>query len=299
MKKRPITRSLPLVLALIWMLALTACGLTEPVGGDPSETPAETPPVSSVEPGEETTPSQVSQRFRIVDGAEEGSLLLADLDGGSGIYRLSVTDDIPVVVDGGSASASDLTDGMELTVTFDGTIQESYPGGFYEVYALSAATPGGGSYTDLCGFYLKVLDDLWQVDDGLNGETVAIDLSQAPGGLTESEQAGIAWRFGELHGVQVLTATFDELVEEGYITADPVDESDPDGPAFYQWEGGCLLTITPHETEEEEFYSLPVLRFDAEKWASSLGAYCFYDCSAVWAEFGSWSGYNVGEEMIS
>ena len=298
MKKRWITRGVPLALALMWMLALAACAPAQPGEGGPGETPAETSTVSPVESGEPGA-VQVSQTFRIVDGAEDGSLLLADLEGGSGIYRLSVTDDIPITLDGGSASAADLTDGMELTVTYDGTILETWPGTLSQVYALSAATPVGGGYTDLCGFYLKVLDDLWQADDGLNGEMVAIDLSQAPGGLTESEQAGVAWRFGELHGVQVLTATFDELVDEGYITAQTLDESDPDGPAFYQWEGGCLLTITPHETEEVEIYSLPVLRFDAEKWASSLGAYRFHDCSAVWPEFGNWSGYEVGEEMIS
>ena len=65
------------------------------------------------------------------------------------------------------------------------------------------------------------------------------------------------------------------------------------------WEDGCLLTISPHETEEGEAWSLPVLRFDADKWASSLGAYSFYDCTAVWPEVGTWSDYQVGSEMIS
>ena len=299
MKKRWITRGAPLALALMWMLALAACAPAQPAEGDPGETPE--PVTTPALPGgeDEPAPAQTSMTFRIVDGAEEGSLLLADLEGDSGVYRLGVTDDIPVTVDGGSASAADLADGMELTVTFDGTVQESYPRGFYEVYALAAATPPGGSYTDLCGFYLKVLDDLWQADDGLNGEMVGIDLSQAPGGLTESEREAIVWRFGELHGGQAMAGTFDELAEEGYITAEPLDESDPDGPAFYQWKGGCLLTITPHETEEVESYSLPVLRFDAEKWVSSLGAYCFHDCTAVWPEFGSWTDYTVEAVMVS
>ena len=47
------------------------------------------------------------------------------------------------------------------------------------------------------------------------------------------------------------------------------------------------------------YAGLPVLFFDAEKWRSSLGAYCFYDCSAVWPEMGTWSGYQIGSEMIS
>ena len=39
--------------------------------------------------------------------------------------------------------------------------------------------------------------------------------------------------------------------------------------------------------------------FDAQKWRSPLGAYYFGDCSALWPELGSWSGYKVGHEAIS
>lgn len=285
MKKSLLTLGLAVGLA-----ALTAAC------GDPAIAPSTPPPEETHTAAPEQT---ATLTCRIVDGAEEGSLLLADLENAGGVYRLGVGEGVSVTVDGEEASAADLTDGMEVTVIYDGMVQESYPMGFYEVYALEAVTPPGGSYTDLCGFYLQVLDDLWQADDGLNGDTVGIDLSQAPGGLTEAEQAAVAWRFGELHGVSARAAAFDQLVEKGYITADPLDEGDPDGPAFYQWEGGCLLTVTPHEGEETEAYSLPVLRFDAEKWASSLGAYCFYDCTAVWPEFGSWSDYTVRNEMIA
>lgn len=269
------------------MVLLSACEgrsdtLPEPSSGPVSAAPEE----------------QARLTCRLVDGAEDGSLLLAGLDGDAGVYRLGVGE-VPVTVDGQAAAAGDLADGMEVTVVFDGMVQESYPGGFYEVYALEAVTPLDGSYTDLCGFYLAVLDDLWQVDEGLNGETVAIDLSQAPGELTQAEQAAIAWRFGELHGVRALTATFEELLADGMVTAEPLEEHDPDGPAFYQWKEGSLLAITSHETGETEAYSLPVLRFDAQKWASSLGAYHFYDCTAVWPERGTWTDYCVGSEMVS
>lgn len=84
----------------------------------------------------------------------------------------------------------------------------------------------------------------------------------------------------------MLTLSYQELTEQGYC--------DP-----YRWEDGVLLSIAPHETEREEVFSLPVLRFDAEKWRSGLGAYFFYDCTAVWPEFGSWDGYTVGSHMIS
>ena len=303
MKKRWITRGVPLALALMWMLALAACAPAQPVEGGPGETPAETSTVSPVE-SEEPGAVQVSQTFRIVDGAEDGSLLLADLEGGSGIYRLSVTDDIPITLDGGSASAADLTDGMELTVTYDGTILETWPGTLSQVYALSAATPVGGGYTDLCGFYLKVLDDLWQVDSGLNSgiTQAAVDLSQAPGNLTEGEKDALIWRFGQSHGVDAFAATWDELAEGGYLT-EAVQGGN--GTSLYQWEDGVHFSI---DVDEEAVWNLPdlapgeeppvLLAFDARKWRSGLGAYFFADCVARQGADGAWT-YTVGSELIA
>lgn len=229
--------------------------------------------------------------LRIVDGAAEGNLLLAEI-GGSGIYRVSVDGDreIEITVDGEMADASALADGMEVSVRFDGSILETYPARFSEVTALSAKKPIGGGYTDLCGFYLKVLDDLWNTDSALNEDISAagLDLSDAPGDLEESEIQAIAWRFGELHDVSVITGTYEELAEQGYIDDEKLC-----------WEDGCFFSITRHEGSETEFYSLPVLRFDAQKWRSGTGAYFFNDCTAVWPEFGTWTEYTKGSEAIS
>ena len=109
---------------------------------------------------------------RIVDGAEEGSLLLADRNG-SGVYRVTVTEDTPVTLDGEPASAADLEDGMPIAIAYDGTILETYPAQLGEVYEISAYSLGteqnpGGGYYDLCGLYLQVLEDLWEADSGLN-----------------------------------------------------------------------------------------------------------------------------------
>ena len=48
-----------------------------------------------------------------------------------------------------------------------------------------------------------------------------------------------------------------------------------------------------------EVYSLPTIFFNAEKWRSSLGAYIFQNCSAMWSQGGTWTGYQIGSEMIS
>ena len=95
----------------------------------------------------------------------------------------------------------------------------------------------------------------------------------------------------------------DELKEQGYFTASslstPKPEDGEDSPLWYQWDDGCLFSIQPNENHEGEIYSLPTLFFNAEKWRSPLGAYCFYDCSAGWPACGTWSGYTIGGEMIS
>ena len=299
-------------------LLLTACAPAKPPE-DPapaSGTAVQTPEAPSGEgEGTPSGPSMAKNEeptiltCRIVDGAEDGNLLLAELEGGlygeTGVYRLNVKD-VAVTLDGEAAAPSVLEDGMPVDVAFNGFVAESFPAQLGDVYSVSAWSQGQsknpmGTTYDLCGLYLQVLDDIWEKDKGLN-EDIAIaglDLSRAPGELAESEKAALAWRFGEMHGVEVVTGTFDELEEQGYFTAGPLGDGAPEGAAFLHWEDGCLFSIAPNEEHAEEIYSLPTLFFNAEKWRSSLGAYGFYDCSAMWPEFGTWSNYNIGSEMIS
>lgn len=307
----------------LWKLAfvLTLCLSLFACGNAPAEKTAEPPVTAAADPvppaPADSAPSlaadeeAVTTLFRVVDGAETGNLLLAKLCRciGADVYLLPVGE-TPVTLDGKAADASALEDGMVVEVSHSGVTLETYPAQFGQVYQIaghsigSEENPAGTCY-DLCGLYLQVLDDLWQEDPGLNdGISVAgLDLSQAPGGLTESEQTALAWRFGETHGVEVVQGTFDELKEQGYFTAShlstPAPEDGEDSPLWYQWEDGCLFSIKPNEGHTEEMYSLPTLFFDAEKWRSPLGAYCFYNCSAVWPEAGSWTGYDIGSEMIS
>lgn len=307
----------------LWKLAfvLTLCLSLFACGNAPAEKTTEPPVTAAADPvppaPADDAPSlavdeeAVTTLFRVVDGAEAGNLLLAKLCRciGADVYLLPVGE-IPVTLDGEAADASALEDGMVVEVSHSGVTLETYPAQFGQVYQIaghsigSEENPAGTCY-DLCGLYLQVLDDLWQEDPGLNdGISMAgLDLSQAPGGLTESEQAALAWRFGETHGVEVVQGTFDELKEQGYFTAShlstPAPEEEGDSPLWYQWEDGCLFSIKPNEGHTEEMYSLPTLFFDAEKWRSPLGAYCFYNCSAVWPEAGSWTGYDIGSEMIS
>ena len=299
------------VFILTLCLLLTACAPAAETPESPARTegPAAPADPAGVPPSlaEDEEPTVLT--CRVVDGAEDGNLLLAELDeglyGGTWVYRLNVKD-VPVTLDGEAAEPSVLEDGMAVDVAFNGHVLESFPAQLGEVYSVSAwsrgrGRNGGGTMFDLCGLYLQVLDDLWKKDPALNEDVsqIALDLSQAPGELTEGEKLALVHRFGELHGVEAFAATFEELKEQGYLTSEPLGDGAPEGAAFVRWEDGCLFSITPSEDHEGESYSLPTLFFNAEKWRSSLGAYGFYDCSAGWGQVSTWNGYQVGSEMIS
>ena len=248
--------------------------------------------------------------LRIVDGAETGQLVLAG-ERASDVYTLDMKD-IKVFLDGKKSDASVLEDGMMAEILHNGWIQTTYPGTFSDVYEVRVYSLGseknpGGSYYDLCGLYLQVLEDLWNKDAGLNEEIqyISVDLTDAPGNLTNGEKAAIAWIFGGKHGVQALTLTSEELKEQGYYTEIVYTgtglpmSSDDNRPKAYMWEDGVLFTIIDNMGQDAATYSLPVIKFDAWKWRTPLGAYFFSNCSAVWPQMGTWSDYNIEHEMIS
>ena len=248
--------------------------------------------------------------LRIVDGSETGQLVLAG-ERASDVYTLDMQD-IKVVLDGKKSDASALEDGMMAEIVHSGWIQTTYPGTFSDVYEVRVYSLGneknpGGSYYDLCGLYLQVLEDLWNADAGLNNEIqyISVDLTDAPGNLTDGEKAAIAWIFGGRHGVEALTLTSEELKEQGYYTEIVYTGTglpmsvDDNRPKAYMWDDGVLFTIIDNMGQDAATYSLPVIKFNAWKWRTPLGAYFFSDCSAVWPQMGTWNSYNIEHEMIS
>lgn len=286
-----------LILLSLCLVLLTACGArpTEVVSCWTESDEAAAAPEDDATT--ESQPGFFQAALRIVDGAETGQLVLAGQEAEE-VYTLEVGD-TPVYLDGQEADASALEDGMMVTVRLIGAdLPDSGPvTGVNAILADSLGTEGnpGGGYYDLCGLYLQVLEDLWDADSGLNDgiSYISVDLTQAPGGLTDGEKAAIAQIFAGAHGAEPLTLTSDELADQGYLTSDGGE------PPLYTWDDGLLFTISPAAGSEEEAYSLPVLRFDASKWRSPLGAYFFTDCTAVWPEMGTWDGYTVGGQAIS
>ena len=217
--------------------------------------------------------------WRIVDGADTGSLMLAEQgENAKDICSLAVGE-LPVTLDGKTATAADLKNGMLLRVSYDGALLETYPSQFSNPTAIHAKTEG---FNDWCGLLLQVFDDLWNVDEGLNSDITLLGVDIDPALVPNAaERAALAWRFSELCQKELVTGTWQELVDQGYI----------DKENLY-WEKGCLFTFRMNEGGTA---AKPL--FDAEKWRSGLGAYFFVDCTASQKQ-GVWS-YQVGAEAIS
>ena len=148
---------------------------------------------------------------------------------------------------------------------------------------------------DVCALYLEVLEDLWNVDPGLNGEIsqIGIDLSELSH-LTEAEKDTVMSEFASKHDLPYIAGTFEELCEQGFI----------DRENLY-WKDGLLFSI---KTNEDAVWNDPNIKeggsvsertsFDAQKWRSGLGAYFFGQCTAQKNADGTWS-YTVGQAAIS
>ncbi len=287
--------------AILCLCLLAGCGRTDSTGNTcraeegsgGGEVSGKAEPMESAEGAKET--------FRIVR-EEDGELLLAKAEGGPGeVYTLSLAD-TALTLDGVPFDRKEpgayqrfpdgaLT-GALVEVAYD-LVLETYPGRLADVTAVNIRSDG---FDDRCTLYLRVLDDLWDVDEGLNSDItmLSVDLSQTS--LPESEQAAVAWAFAGAHGISdPLTLSYEELAAEGYLAG-----TEPDSDGIPCWEDGCLFAITEQETGDNELNGARnTVTFDAQKWRSALGAYFFADCTAEQALDGHWGDYTVGSQAIS
>lgn len=238
-------------------------------------------------------------RCRVVSANEDGTMLLAGMNTGNpDIYTLD-TDELTADV---QLAVGDL---VEVRC---GSILETYPARFAEVEGLIVLSD---EFNDRCALYRRVLDDLWERDEGLNDglELISVDLTATA--LSPAERSAVAWSFAQLHGISMpLELNSEQLAEQGYLSG--LEGENP----FPSWENGVLFTIT--ETDEPVTFNLPSLSegeeippmaaynvkdtvcFDASKWRSALGAYGFSQCVAVQGCDGVWGDYTInGGEWIS
>ena len=287
--------------AILCLCLLAGCGRTDSTGNTcRAEEGSGGGDVSGKTEGPGTDAG--GELFRVIRAENGAPLLLAKADGGPGdVYTLSLKD-TELTLDGAAFDRNEpgvyqaLPDqtliGTLLEVAYD-LVLETYPGQLAEVTAVNIRSDG---FDDRCALYLRVLNDLWAVDEGLNSDVAAVSVDLSQTSLPESEQAAVAWAFGGEHGIsQVLSLNYEQLAAEGYVTG-----ADPDSDGIPCWEDGCLFTITEQETGDNELNGARnTVTFDAQKWRSALGAYFFADCTAEQALDGHWGDYTVGSEAIS
>ena len=292
--------SLLLILSLLCALLAGCAGTACPPasgGGDQEPSPKGAP---------------ATARCRVVSVSENNVLLLADVDSERGdIYTLDAGE---LSLEHDQAELGELLDDGQLAVgalvevAFGGDILESYPALFGGVERITVLPD---EFDDRCALYLRVLNDLWGKDEGLNSsgvEYISVDLAATS--LTPAERSAVAWTFAQSHGAEPMELSYEQLCAEGYISGLTGEN------AFPQWEKGILFTIT--ETDEPVLFSLPsmsegeeepsmsqfniknTVSFDASKWRTALGAYGFSKCVAVQNNDGVWGDYRInGPEWIS
>lgn len=292
--------SLLLILSLLCALLAGCAGTACPPasgGGDQEPSPKGAP---------------ATARCRVVSVSENNVLLLADVDSERGdIYTLDAGE---LSLEHDQAELGELLDDGQLAVgalvevAFGGDILESYPALFGEVERITVLPD---EFDDRCALYLRVLNDLWGKDEGLNSsgvEYISVDLAATS--LTPAERSAVAWTFAQSHGAEPMELSYEQLCAEGYISGLTGEN------AFPQWEKGILFTIT--ETDDPVTFNLPSLSeggelpsmtqynikntvsFDASKWRTALGAYGFSECVAAQDNSGVWGDYHInGGEWIS
>ena len=282
------------------LLAACAGGDISAAGADSGGTPSEETQAG----GETTEPGQVTETFRLVavEDSDDPASVLAKMDGGAGdVYTLDISGVEDLTIEGYTQEQMALLDwapvaGALVEITWDGTVLESYPAQFGAVDSVRILED---DFNDLCRLYLDVLNDLWEVDPGLNDGITELGVDLSETSLPESERSAVAYAFGMDHGLMPVEGTYQELVDQGYI----------DGEELF-WEAGCLFSIKEIQDEDPVVFSLPSIgpgdeipdysgvRFDAEKWRGGTGAYSFTNCTAASLD-GHWNVYTVGAEAIS
>ena len=237
--------------AILCLCLLAGCGRTDSTGNTcRAEEGSGGGDVSgkTEEPGTDAG----GELFRVIRAENGAPLLLAKEDGGpAGVYTLSPADAEAAPM-GESAAAKNgvytggcipvYTPGMLLEITY-GSVLETYPGQLAEVTAVNIRSDG---FDDRCALYLRVLNDLWAVDEGLNSDItmLSVDLSQT--GLSDSEQAAVAWVFGGMHDIsETMTMSYEELAAEGYLS-----DTAPEVDGIPHWKDGCLFTITEQNGQD-------------------------------------------------
>lgn len=252
-----------LFVALIFSVAACSKEKTEPEDSEQRQ-----PTTTQVPNAEAVLSGKITHMY-------DDSILLA----GTGAYDLYMISSVVDIYDANNQviDTSALKAGQKVEIGYSGAVMESYPAQLGTPVYIKIIEQS----EDMVGFYQTVINDLWNVDAGLNSDIslIAFDLSELSN-LTDAEKSSLVYIVSSTHGLQGLSGTFDELSQQGYI----------DKENLY-FEKGILFQFELGDVMEDSF------TFHATKWRSGLGAFYFHKCKAVKTDDG-WT-YTIGSEMIS
>ena len=273
-----------LALAALALLALAGCrtdteteGQTSPAI-EPAVPEDSNPPAASQPAGTDDIPDDfppagpVTARVKALPN-DWSWLLVTDWEETEypvGLCSVSAQNAQITGLNGETITIDELRPGMILDITWDGIIQESYPG-MFTADEIRVVEQGD----DLVGMYRQILAELWTATGQKNGvEQLAFDFSELTG-FSAAEQAALAYLSAcELEmGFSYSSGTWDELADDGFIT---VDE---DG----YWTDGMLLSLSLYAQEEGHVGIITSSR------RSRDGAILVLTCMADRQEDGSWS----------
>lgn len=154
--------------------------------------------------------------------------------------------------DGTAITGEQLKFGDIVLISYNGTIAESYPA---QITAIKVEVI---DHDELTEGYLKLIDDIYQEDEGLNGdiEMIALDTTD----WIEADRVRKSLIFEKVksaYGYEVIEGTHDELVEQGLI--------EEDGLYFPK---GILIKISNMKYHTEKH----TITCAISKWRSGLGA---------------------------
>lgn len=207
---------------------------------------------------EDKEEDMVTYTGKIIEKRQERGTYLIASDGTEGLLDVHVLE-TKLIENGSSITDDAIMPGMVVEVTFNGMVLESYPG---QIYASKIEVISRED--DLVSLYLDILKQVYENDEGLNGDIsmIAVDLSKADN-VSEGEKEAILYQAWQLFGMEVIPGTYEELKEQGYISSDGYDFLD-----------GVLLKIETLQVDTDSF------QFAASKWRSGTGANFYMDCRA-------------------
>lgn len=226
----------------------------------------------------EATDSPVSDeataRFEILR-VDDDMLLVCGLENASGLYTVghgAVLED----AEGQPMKIDDLHTGMIVDLTWNGTVQETYPAQF----SYDKLKDTGNTGSDTITLYKRLIQALAEVDPGLNEgiKQSYFDFSKVDS-LSDAEKEGLAYMCGSFFDVWGSLATREELAADGILDHEK------------GLEDSILVIIEEISVEGNTVIC------NAEKFRSGTGAYYFHDVTATYKD-GEYT-YEIGAEMIS